>query len=723
MDIRSILNKLDNVVLSEEITLQDVEAAVKGKEKDEQGRAEILNDLAWKNKLPGLYDPISGNFVAKQSQPQGMGGQGRYNIASTGSERSDRALADLGLIPDNANTSTALGRWFRGDDKDQYSQDIKNKSSTVVTGQQVSKFKSETLPKLKDLVSQLNAAVAKIKGSSSSQSSGFGIKVPGVTESSIFESLLREFQDEVIDQNIDEADPVNPEIAKMASGQGSQGEIKLSPEVKTIYDELKALLTTAEKSNVTKDPEIAKEIQTARDAIAAAERDGVEKPAQATATTTPSTTTPSTDKEKSDAYNLVPPKTEPKMPADSDKSKEQRIARVKELLAKAKAPAAAPSTASAPAAPKTESMSELIARVQRIAEGRIDEALTADEYKELQTYAAGLKTEFPDDPDIQALTKQALELPSQWKSDEKPSDPTKPDAKKVAGADPKIQKIQQQLKDLGVDPGPVDGKMGPKTIAGIKAFQTMANLKADGKVGPDTEKALADGKNVVARSKLTTSLAAIEKIVAKYKIAESYDISEEDVLAMTEEEARAFVLKNIKYFSESEQIAIMRDALTEAPVPAVPGQGGALTVPGGPRPNPNVIDVPFKDVTPKPGWGQRAMNFVKGVGKSFSRKAQAATAGVALTLGALWKGFSGGDIEMDPADLAELQNHLKVLDQYGQDPTIKSGLPADVQKRLDAVIAKLGKLKSAKAKAPVKMAASGTPTTDTMGNISNTPAA
>ena len=71
--------------------------------------------------------------------------------------------------------------------------------------------------------------------------------------------------------------------------------------------------------------------------------------------------------------------------------------------------------------------------------------------------------------------------------------------------------------------------------------------------------------------------------------------------------------------------------------------------------------------------------------------------GGALALGGLWKAFSGGDVEMDPADLAELQKHLKVLDQYGQDPAVKSGLPADVQKRLDAVIAKLDKLKKAKA--------------------------
>jgi hypothetical protein len=129
MDLQSLIAKMDQIEakgkITEAITLDAIIAAV-GQDKDEQSRAAKLNDIAWKEKLPGLYDPVSGNFVSKQSMPSGM--VQRYNIAATGSEKSDRALADLGLIPDNANTSTALGRMFRGDDKKQYDQDIKTRS-------------------------------------------------------------------------------------------------------------------------------------------------------------------------------------------------------------------------------------------------------------------------------------------------------------------------------------------------------------------------------------------------------------------------------------------------------------------------------------------------------------------------------------------------------------------------------------------------------------------
>jgi hypothetical protein len=115
-------------------------------------------------------------------------------------------------------------------------------------------------------------------------------------------------------------------------------------------------------------------------------------------------------------------------------------------------------------------------------------------------------------------------------------------------------------------------------------------------------------------------------------------------------------------------------------------------------------DVPFKDVTPKPSWGQRALSFAKGLGKKGTGLAVAAAG--ALGLGGLVAAFSGKDIKMDPADLAELQKHLKVLDQYGKDPAVKGGLPADVQKRLDGVLVKLDKLKKVQGAAPA--AAPGT---------------
>lgn len=565
MDIRTILNKLDTVALAEAITIKDVEAAVAGKS-DEQERAEILNDLAWKHKLPGLYDPVSGYFVGKQGMPNSMGG--KYSIAATASSSADKTLADLGLVPQNAKTSTALGRMFRGDDKGQHDTDIKGASDKVNKDRQTAEIKAEKLPQLANLVKKLQSVTG-----------GAGNTVPASTvtiENSIFESLMREFQDVVGDVQVQE---------------------QLSPEAKAVADQINALIDELE--TMGDDPEVRKAIDDAKKTVADVE---------------------AAEKAKYDA----------KMDKDLD-------------------------AASA----------------------------------EADKVAADTKA---------SQDKTAQDKPAQ--------------DKKTAGADPAIQKIQEQLKALGVDPGPIDGKMGPKTIAGIKAFEKMAGKPETGKVTPELSTLLADGKNIVARSQLTQSLTAIEALMSKYRISES--VTEEDVLAMTEAEARTFVMKNIKYFSEAEQIAITRDYLSEAPVPALPGPGGnrlpALPTPGGAKPN--VIDVPFRDITPKPTWGQRAMNFVKGIGSKVNKKVAAGVAAGALALGGLWKAFSGNDVEMDPKDLAELQKHLKVLDQYGQDPAVKAGLPADVQKRLDNVISKLGKLKAAKA-----AAAPGQNQTAAAGNV------
>ena len=46
--------------------------------------------------------------------------------------------------------------------------------------------------------------------------------------------------------------------------------------------------------------------------------------------------------------------------------------------------------------------------------------------------------------------------------------------------------IQTALKESGLDPGPVDGKMGRKTQKAILHFQKLEGLKADGKIGINT---------------------------------------------------------------------------------------------------------------------------------------------------------------------------------------------------------------------------------------------
>lgn len=61
--------------------------------------------------------------------------------------------------------------------------------------------------------------------------------------------------------------------------------------------------------------------------------------------------------------------------------------------------------------------------------------------------------------------------------------------------DKKVEEIQKALKELSkknknFDPGPVDGKMGPKTKEAIKAFQKANGLSPDGIVGDKTQTAL-----------------------------------------------------------------------------------------------------------------------------------------------------------------------------------------------------------------------------------------
>ena len=60
---------------------------------------------------------------------------------------------------------------------------------------------------------------------------------------------------------------------------------------------------------------------------------------------------------------------------------------------------------------------------------------------------------------------------------------------KVTGkkGDDDVSKAQQALTDKGFNPGPIDGKMGPKTKAAITEFQTKENLKTTGRLDKETK--------------------------------------------------------------------------------------------------------------------------------------------------------------------------------------------------------------------------------------------
>lgn len=72
------------------------------------------------------------------------------------------------------------------------------------------------------------------------------------------------------------------------------------------------------------------------------------------------------------------------------------------------------------------------------------------------------------------------------------------------GAD--VATLQMRLRDLGNDPGEIDGQFGPRTLAAVLAFQERSGLVEDGVVGPATWRALfqdQEGSTAVREERLS----------------------------------------------------------------------------------------------------------------------------------------------------------------------------------------------------------------------------
>jgi peptidoglycan hydrolase-like protein with peptidoglycan-binding domain len=85
-----------------------------------------------------------------------------------------------------------------------------------------------------------------------------------------------------------------------------------------------------------------------------------------------------------------------------------------------------------------------------------------------------------------------LALPG-WAAEEKKAAPAKEEKaeKKVsAKGNEEVKKVQEALKAQGQDPGPIDGIMGSKTRAALKAFQEASGLKGTGRVDDETAQKL-----------------------------------------------------------------------------------------------------------------------------------------------------------------------------------------------------------------------------------------
>ncbi len=56
-----------------------------------------------------------------------------------------------------------------------------------------------------------------------------------------------------------------------------------------------------------------------------------------------------------------------------------------------------------------------------------------------------------------------------------------------------VRNLQQKLQSAGFSPGGVDGDFGSRTDGAVRAFQQAKGIEVDGKVGPQTLRALQDG--------------------------------------------------------------------------------------------------------------------------------------------------------------------------------------------------------------------------------------
>ena len=93
---------------------------------------------------------------------------------------------------------------------------------------------------------------------------------------------------------------------------------------------------------------------------------------------------------------------------------------------------------------------------------------------------------------------------SAWAAEEKQSPPAKaekmgemekkPEMGKMTTGGKDNREVQEALKAKGNDPGPIDGRMGPKTRAALKAFQEANGLKGTGQLDNQTAEKLGIAK-------------------------------------------------------------------------------------------------------------------------------------------------------------------------------------------------------------------------------------
>ena len=271
------------------------------------------------------------------------------------------------------------------------------------------------------------------------------------------------------------------------------------------------------------------------------------------------------------------------------------------------------------------------------------------------------------------------------------------------------------LQDLSKDPA-VAAAITPEIRARLErvikaaASVIVADTPADG-----TQSATPAGSTSTPDD-LVKSIDGIEKILTKYKF-EDIEL-DNNVDIMTEHELRSFVLKNMHLLSESEQMAVRRDMMTEGPMAwaakklapkfkagwdaaqaqADAAKAAAQTVAAAKAATPTGTIAGSAGSAAKKVW-----DGTKWVTKKAGQAALAYGAYTAYQLYDMLKGASDSadDLMSDDnsylsdADKAELGQHATVLEKYLKTPEDAAKLPPEIQQRLAAINTRMKNLVAA----------------------------
>jgi hypothetical protein len=92
-------------------------------------------------------------------------------------------------------------------------------------------------------------------------------------------------------------------------------------------------------------------------------------------------------------------------------------------------------------------------------------------------------------------------------------------APQAFAASAQVAALQVGLRAHGLDPGPVDGVRGPRTVAAIRAFQRRSGLPATGYFGPRTQRALgAQGRPLLGQRELSIGAVGWDVAVLEFRL-------------------------------------------------------------------------------------------------------------------------------------------------------------------------------------------------------------